>query len=288
MFSAIWTWLQAQWPSLQIMYGMFLLGGFFEYLIPAIHVPVRHYAFNLAYATINTFVAALVAPLPALGMVTLIQATGAGYIDLSGMGFGGVAGAVVAVVIGTLVFDFFYYWLHRTQHSSAILWQEHLLHHSDEHVNVTTSGRTHILEQFLFPAFISIPMAFLFQLPAVTIVTIAMLPTYWAYLVHANVRVSFGPLWWLFASPQYHRVHHSIEPQHHDKNFAVWFPIWDIIFGTAVRPKPGEYPATGVAGERVNGLIDAYLLPFRKWSGMLRDWRGRTPIAKPEEIAASE
>jgi hypothetical protein len=38
-----------------------------------------------------------------------------------------------------------------------------------------------------------------------------------------------------------------------DKNFASFFPILDILFGTACVPRPDEYPATGlVPAERLD------------------------------------
>ena len=40
------------------------------------------------------------------------------------------------------VFDFFYYWLHRFQHKLPVLWQEHLLHHSAEHLSVVVTRTT--------------------------------------------------------------------------------------------------------------------------------------------------
>ena len=109
MFGAF-QWLIAQITGLgfQIMFGMFVLGGILEFIIPAVTVPSRHYIFNLTYAVINTLLTGLIAPIPALGMVTLIQTTGAGYIDLSVLGFGGVAGALTAMLVGVLIFDFFY------------------------------------------------------------------------------------------------------------------------------------------------------------------------------------
>ena len=66
------------------------------------------------------------------------------------------------------------------------------------------------------------------------------------------------------------RIHHSIEPEHRDKNFAVWFPIYDVLFGTAHRPKPGEFPETGVAGVEVATLSDAFMLPFDRWWAMAK------------------
>ena len=48
-----------------------------------------------------------------------------------------------------------------------------------------------------------------------------------------------------FVGPQYHRMHHSLQTQHLDKNFALFFPLRDIFFGTYYRPKKGEFPSTG-------------------------------------------
>jgi sterol desaturase/sphingolipid hydroxylase (fatty acid hydroxylase superfamily) len=47
-------------------------------------------------------------------------------------------------------------------------------------------------------------------------------------------------------SPQFHRIHHSIEPEHRDRNFGVIFSFWDRLFGTLYRGD-GGYPATGIA-----------------------------------------
>jgi hypothetical protein len=64
----------------------------------------------------------------------------------------------------------------------------------------------------------------------------------------------------------------------------VWFPIYDVLFGTAHRPKPGEFPATGVPGVEVATLSDAFMLPFERWwamakglrpLGVSREWRRR-------------
>jgi sterol desaturase/sphingolipid hydroxylase (fatty acid hydroxylase superfamily) len=117
----------------------------------------------------------------------------------------------------------------------------------------------------------TLPLALLFRLPAVDLIWIAAIPAAWAYFVHMNIRVNFGPLWWLLTSPQYHRIHHSIEPKHFDRNFALWFPIWDLLFGTAYRPRAGEYPATGVSGVDVTTLSQAAALPFAGWYRMAAD-----------------
>jgi sterol desaturase/sphingolipid hydroxylase (fatty acid hydroxylase superfamily) len=68
-------------------------------------------------------------------------------------------------------------------------------------------------------------------------------------LVHANIRTSWGPLTRIITGPRYHRVHHSIDLRHRDKNFATFLPLWDIVFGTYYDPDEREPPRTGVSGE---------------------------------------
>ena len=80
---------------------------------------------------------------------------------------------------------------------------------------------------------------------------------------HVNIRVSFGRFALWVQNPQYHRIHHSIEPQHFNKNFCKLLPIIDVIFGTAYKPGDDEFPATGLAGEKASGFIDGIIWPIR-------------------------
>lgn len=56
-------------------------------------------------------------------------------------------------------------------------------------------------------------------------------------LNHLNVRVGVGRLNWLVSTPQIHRIHHSTQPEHEDKNFAAYFPVCDVLFGTYYPPR---------------------------------------------------
>ena len=56
---------------------------------------------------------------------------------------------------------------------------------------------------------------------------------------HANVDMSFGRVGErLLVGPRFHRLHHARadadEPHIHDHNFAPVFPVWDMLFGTAM------------------------------------------------------
>jgi lathosterol oxidase len=69
-----------------------------------------------------------------------------------------------------------------------------------------------------------------------------------AVFLHANVRLRFGPLRFLVATPEFHHWHHAGAPA--DKNFAVHLPLLDWMFGTAWLP--GRFPTRyGIAGNPV-------------------------------------
>lgn len=236
----------------------------------------RHYRFGFSFFAVNAVVLALIAPASNAAVALAVQSIGFGLIDLRALGFGGLGGSLFALFVSTLILDFFLYWFHRVLHGNEALWQTHLLHHSDEEMNMMTAQRGHFLEGLVAQLFATIPMAVLFKLPAIQIGVLAVLPYIYLFFAHSNLKVGFGPFWWLIISPNYHRIHHSSELQHRDKNFTNWFPIWDILFGTVWRPRPGECPATGVTGVQVDTLKQAYLQPFVGWRALLKR---RTPAA---------
>jgi hypothetical protein len=65
-------------------------------------------------------------------------------------------------------------------------------------------------------------------------------------MYHGNLRTNLGVLRYLLVTPQSHRVHHSTELRHRDRNFGVLFSVWDQLFGTQYRGFD-EYPETGVS-----------------------------------------
>lgn len=166
--------------------------------------------------------------------------------------------------------DFFYYWFHRLQHSSKWLWAEHSVHHSDEQMNISTGARHHWLEMPLNAIFVVAPLAYLFKPPLITVPFIYMFIALTGFLIHLNVRVGLGRFAWIIANPQNHRIHHSCMPEHIDKNFAQFLPLWDVIFGTYYAPAPDEFPATGLSsGERISTLKKSLIFPFTEWRRMI-------------------
>lgn len=143
-------------------------------------------------------------------------------------------------------FDFLYYWLHRAQHQVPWLWRYHMVHHSDVNVCAASVGRHHWLEEGFRFFIITGPLIALMggakDAPAWVLAFIVLN----GILMHWNVALRFGPLERCIITPAYHRIHHSIEGRHYDRNFGVFTQLWDHVFGTRYVPRPGEYPETGI------------------------------------------
>jgi sterol desaturase/sphingolipid hydroxylase (fatty acid hydroxylase superfamily) len=82
--------------------------------------------------------------------------------------------------------------------------------------------------------------------------------------IHTATRLHYGVLSGVICDNRFHRLHHSIDSRHFDRNFGVITPLWDVLFHTATFPAPGEWPATGIAEvPEVDGPLDYLTRPFR-------------------------
>lgn len=67
------------------------------------------------------------------------------------------------------------------------------------------------------------------------------------------------------ATPRYQHWHHAIEKAAIDKNFAIHFPILDMLFGTFYLPSNQWPQAYGINGHPVpSGYWRQFWYPFRK------------------------
>lgn len=263
---AVPTWLHDAlidlWQTCLVVYPIIFGGLLLERIFPAERgQPLRNIGFNLLYAPVFLVISSLT--LPPLHRITApwIAAHGGWVpITLADSIWGMLAQGIAYIAI----YDFFYYWFHRAQHTFKPLWAQHKLHHSDVSLNISSSIRHHWLEEPLRVFLMMLPMAMVFDVTAPEVRWIALPVLLWPFFIHLNVRLPLGPLTPVFAGPQLHRIHHSLEPAHHDRNYAAFVPVWDFLFGTYCPPKPGEYPRTGLdTGENLNTLPRALFSPFR-------------------------
>lgn len=161
-------------------------------------------------------------------------------------------GALTSFFLYLVVFDFFNYWVHRTQHQFNWWWALHSLHHSQRQMTMWTDNRNHLFDDILRDLLFAV-MAILIGVGSGQFVALVALGQLSESFQHANLRVWFGRVGErLWISPRFHRIHHSIGIGHESKgpttlgghNFGVLLPWWDMLFGTANFEL--RYDATGV------------------------------------------
>lgn len=143
---------------------------------------------------------------------------------------------LVAFVLYLVVLDGVEYGLHRAQHQLRWWWALHALHHSQRKMSFWADDRNHLLDDLLIDAIKAAVALFIGVEPA-QFIGLVIATRVLESIQHANLRWTFGPLGYLFVSPVYHRVHHAMGPGHEGRqsgcNFAVLFPVWDLLFRTA-------------------------------------------------------
>lgn len=139
---------------------------------------------------------------------------------------------VLACVTSVLVVDFLDYWYHRALHQVPALWELHKTHHSGREFTLVSGLRNHPLEQAGKTMVLAIPAKLMgVPLDAYLVARVAL--EVFDALQHSQLRWSYG--WvgcWVLYAPAGHRIHHSLDPVHHDTNFGNLSPIWDRLFGT--------------------------------------------------------
>lgn len=142
-------------------------------------------------------------------------------------------GTFVLILFTLFLSDLLFYWYHRFLHKVSWAWPIHELHHADTELNATSSLRSYWFELPVQAVFIALPTRLLLGSDPYT---------------------------------QLHRVHHSIKQEHQDQNFAQFFPVIDIIFGTYHHPKRNEFPETGTHSLPVDEPVFSVLIrPLKLW-----------------------
>ena len=147
-------------------------------------------------------------------------------------------------VLALVLYDFFYYWVHRTGHEVNILWAAHVVHHSSEEFNMSTAMRQSSTG-FYFRWVFYVPLALL-GFPLKVFVTVAVIDLVYQFWVHTRLIGRLGFLELFMVTPSNHRVHHGQNDYCIDKNYGGIFSIWDRMFGTYADERAEEEPMYGV------------------------------------------
>jgi sterol desaturase/sphingolipid hydroxylase (fatty acid hydroxylase superfamily) len=162
------------------------------------------------------------------------------------------------------------YSAHRVEHQVKWMWQFHLVHHTDTHIDTTSANRHHPGESVIRFAFTTLgvlivgaPMWLVMVYQACTVIL--------SQFNHANIGLPEWldrPLSYVIVTPEMHHIHHHHVQPYTDCNYGNIFSIWDrllgtyqylerekIVYGIDTHPDPSEH-------EQIRSLLK---LPFQAY-----------------------
>ena len=174
-------------------------------------------------------------------------------------------------LVGLLLLDLIGAWLvHFVEHKVKWMWQFHLIHHTDQHVDTTTANRHHPGEsvfRFVFTTMaviiVGTPMWIVFLYQTLSVVL--------TQFNHSNVKM---PAWLdnalvlVICTPNMHRVHHHYRMPYTDSNYGNIFSFWDRMFGTYVvadNEKLVYGVDTHMDEEEAGNVMKLLKIPFKKY-----------------------
>jgi len=138
----------------------------------------------------------------------------------------------ISVILGLIIHDTYFYWLHRTLHHPKLFRSTHLVHHKSKNPSPWASGAFHIIEAFL-EAFIVVILVFTMPMHPVAI-GLFVLATF-VVNVYGHLGYEIAPKWFrhsflfeIINSSVHHNLHHS----KFKGNYGLYFRFWDRVMGT--------------------------------------------------------
>jgi len=182
------------------------------------------------------------------------------------------ANTIFTILIGVLALDFSSWLVHWVMHQVKPLWGFHLVHHTDNTVDVTTGLRHHPGDSILRGGFFLL-LIFVSGAPMYAVMIYQTLLVLATAFTHANIslpRRLDKIISYILVSPNMHKVHHHWKQPYTDSNYGGVFSIWDRLFGTYKTLDPKEirygldryYP-----NEKDEDLIALLKKPFQKLDG---------------------
>ncbi len=135
------------------------------------------------------------------------------------------------VVFAVVASEFMLYWAHRTAHEIMPIWRFHAVHHSVGKLWIVNTGRFHFIDSVYSIVLGILPLIALGASMEV-VMWLGAVTAFIGMLTHCNVEMRFGPISWIFNTPELHRWHHSKRLREGNMNYGENVMCWDFVFGT--------------------------------------------------------
>ncbi len=150
-----------------------------------------------------------------------------------------------------VVLDFVQWFTHTLLHKYAFLWQFHKVHHSVKEMGFAAHLRYHWMENILYKPLKTFGVMILFGFEPEQAYIVHFIAISIGHINHANIKVTWGPLKYIFNNPVMHLYHHAyhLPEGKFGVNFGISLSLWDYIFKTDYIPEDSGTIELGFPGD---------------------------------------
>jgi sterol desaturase/sphingolipid hydroxylase (fatty acid hydroxylase superfamily) len=167
-----------------------------------------------------------------------------------------------------VILDFLQWFTHILLHRVSLFWEFHKIHHSVKEMGFAAHFRYHWMENILYKPLKTLGLMLLGGFEPQQAFLVHFISIAIGHLNHANLKLSYGPLKYIFNNPVMHLYHHAyaIPSKQYGVNFGISLSVWDYLFGTHYIAESGGKIPLGFPGddEIPKGFLRQQLFGFRR------------------------
>ena len=155
------------------------------------------------------------------------------------------------LLIFFIVLDFVQWFTHVLLHRYPALWKYHQIHHSVKEMGFAAHLRYHWMENIFYKPLKTLGVMVLGGFEPEQAYIVHFIAITIGHLNHANVKITWGPLKYIFNNPVMHLYHHAytLPTGSYGVNFGISLSIWDYIFKTNYIPEDSGTVEIGFPGD---------------------------------------
>ena len=158
----------------------------------------------------------------------------------------------IQLILFFVVLDFVQWLTHVALHSSELLWRFHKVHHSVKEMGFAAHLRYHWMENILYKPLKTIALMVLGGVEPSMAFAVHFFAILIGHLNHANIKITWGPLKYIFNNSVMHLWHHAKylpKDRKRGVNYGISLSIWDYIFKTNYIPNENADIELGFEGD---------------------------------------
>ncbi|WP_422359841.1 sterol desaturase family protein [Reichenbachiella sp.] len=157
----------------------------------------------------------------------------------------------IQLLVFFIVLDFVQWFTHVLLHKYSFLWNFHKVHHSVKQMGFAAHLRYHWMENILYKPLKTFGVMILGGFEPEQAYIVHFIAITIGHLNHANVKITWGPLKYLFNNPVMHLYHHAyhLPEGKYGVNYGISLSVWDYIFKTNYIPEDSGKIEIGFEGD---------------------------------------